>query len=101
MAKRLVVFDLDGTLVDSTQDLASAVNSALREIAPGVPPLPVTLVRSLIGNGARSLIEGSLDLLLGLGGQRRGDADQRRHHPEAPDERCDSRSHVNRLPTGG
>src|SRR5262245_11581220 len=60
MAKRLDVFDLDGTLVDSTEDLASAVNAALREIAPGMSPLPVMLVRSLIGNGARSLIEGSL-----------------------------------------
>lgn len=60
MAKRLIVFDLDGTLLDSTADLAAAVNAALREIAPSAPPLPVPLVRSLIGHGARSLIEGSL-----------------------------------------
>ena len=60
MAKRLVVFDLDGTLVDSTTDLATAVNAALQEIAPGAPALPLLLVRSLIGNGARNLIEGSL-----------------------------------------
>ncbi len=60
MRKRLVVFDLDGTLVDSTADLATAVNAALQEVAPDAPPLPLPVVRSLIGNGARSLIEGGL-----------------------------------------
>jgi phosphoglycolate phosphatase len=60
VVKRLLVFDLDGTLVDSTEDLASAVNATLRELAPSAAPLPVPLVRSLIGNGARSLIERSL-----------------------------------------
>jgi phosphoglycolate phosphatase len=57
---RLVVFDLDGTLVDSSQDLATAMNATLREIAPGKPPLPTEVVRSLIGNGARHLVEQSL-----------------------------------------
>lgn len=56
----LVVFDLDGTLVDSSQDLATAVNAALAAVAPGTPPLPHMLVRSLIGSGARSLVSRSL-----------------------------------------
>ncbi|HET7295405.1 MAG TPA: HAD-IA family hydrolase [Vicinamibacteria bacterium] len=60
MRKRLVVFDLDGTLVDSSRDLATAVNAALQEVAPGAPALSLPLVRSLIGNGARNLIDGSL-----------------------------------------
>jgi phosphoglycolate phosphatase len=60
MAVRLVVFDLDGTLVDSSRDLASAVNAALQQVAPGAPPLPEVLVRSFIGSGARKLIERSL-----------------------------------------
>jgi phosphoglycolate phosphatase len=54
------VFDLDGTLVDSSEDLADAVNAALATLAPGTPPLPIPLVRSLIGSGARSLVARSL-----------------------------------------
>lgn len=57
---RLVVFDLDGTLVDSTADLATAVNLALRHFAPAVPPLPHDVVRSYIGSGASRLLERSL-----------------------------------------
>lgn len=57
---RLLVFDLDGTLVDSTRDLATAVNATLAELRPGTPPLPVPLVRSLVGNGAANLVEASL-----------------------------------------
>jgi len=57
---RLLAFDLDGTLVDSTEDLASAVNAALAEIAPGTPALPVPIVRALVGHGAAQLVERSL-----------------------------------------
>jgi len=57
---RLLVFDLDGTLVDSTQDLASAINATLAELSPGTPALPVSVVRSLIGQGASTLVEQSL-----------------------------------------
>lgn len=60
-AVRLVVFDLDGTLVDSTQDLATAVNAALARVSPGTPPLAMDTVRSYIGNGAGILIARSLD----------------------------------------
>jgi phosphoglycolate phosphatase len=58
--KRLVVFDLDGTLVDSSQDLASALNATLRQLAPGKPPLTLPAVRSMIGHGARQLVEQGL-----------------------------------------
>jgi phosphoglycolate phosphatase len=57
---RLVVFDLDGTLVDSTLDLATAVNAMLAALAPGTPPLPVPVVRSLVGQGAANLVGASL-----------------------------------------
>jgi phosphoglycolate phosphatase len=57
---RLVVFDLDGTLVDSVRDLASAVNAALHQLAPGTPPLPLPRIRGFIGDGARLLVARSL-----------------------------------------
>ncbi len=53
---RLVVFDLDGTLVDSSADIATAVNATLARFAPGAPPLPLDRVRSYIGNGAGQLV---------------------------------------------
>ena len=58
---RLLVFDLDGTLVDSTRDLATATNAALRQVAPDREPLPVETVQAFVGNGARVLIEKTLD----------------------------------------
>ncbi|HBX44155.1 MAG TPA: hypothetical protein DEH27_10495, partial [Deltaproteobacteria bacterium] len=54
---RLVVFDLDGTLVDSKVDLAHSVNHALG--AFGLPPLPNETVYSHVGNGASMLIQRS------------------------------------------
>jgi len=57
---RLVVFDLDGTLIDSSRDLATAVNRALARVAPGTPPLPESAVRTFIGSGARVLLARSL-----------------------------------------
>ena len=59
-AVRLVVFDLDGTLVDSARDLATAVNDALKEVAPGTEPLPLDVVRGFVGNGAATLVERAL-----------------------------------------
>jgi len=57
---RLVVFDLDGTLIDSARDLAAATNAALARFGPGRPPLPEAVVRSFVGEGARLLLERSL-----------------------------------------
>jgi phosphoglycolate phosphatase len=58
---RLMVFDLDGTLVDSSRDLAAATNAALRRVAPDEPAIPVETVRTFVGNGARALIERTLE----------------------------------------
>lgn len=50
-----IVWDLDGTLVDSAPDLASALNSVLD--MRGFMPHPVDAVRSMIGNGLGVLVE--------------------------------------------
>src|SRR6202021_2092751 len=57
---RIIVFDLDGTLVDTAPDLISALNWVLdRE---GLPPVPLQSARAMIGAGARRLIERGLEL---------------------------------------
>src|ERR1700730_2810954 len=57
---RIVVFDLDGTLVDTAPDLINALNFVLdRE---GLPPVPLHSARNMIGAGARRLIERGLEL---------------------------------------
>src|SRR5271157_4910673 len=55
---RLLVFDLDGTLVDSKQDLALSVNAMRAEM--GLPPLPLGLIGSYIGHGVTVLVQRSL-----------------------------------------
>ena len=55
---RLVMFDLDGTLVDSVPDLAAAVDQAL--LALGRAPAGVERVRDWVGNGARVLLRRAL-----------------------------------------
>jgi len=57
---QLVVFDLDGTLVDSSGDLAQAVNATLARLDPRAEPLSLASVRRFVGNGARSLVTRSL-----------------------------------------
>jgi len=52
---RAVVFDLDGTLVDSLADIASAVNSTLATL--GRPTFGLEAVRSMVGRGLRKLLE--------------------------------------------
>ena len=55
---RLVMFDLDGTLVDSVPDLTAAVDSMLASL--GRPPAGIEKVRQWIGNGARVLVRRAL-----------------------------------------
>src|SRR5712671_3440182 len=53
-----VVFDLDGTLVDSAPDLADTLNIIFAR--EGLPPVAYDTARKLVGGGARSMIERSL-----------------------------------------
>jgi phosphoglycolate phosphatase len=56
---RLIVFDLDGTLIDSRQDLADSANALLA--AFDAPPLPDAAVVAMVGEGARTLVSRVLD----------------------------------------
>ncbi|MSO48283.1 MAG: HAD family hydrolase [Acidobacteria bacterium] len=55
----LVVFDLDGTLVDSRQDLADSTNAVLESF--GARPLPLDRVVMMVGEGARVLVQRALE----------------------------------------
>jgi len=66
--RRHLVFDLDGTLVDSAPDLATALNGLLNEM--GRPALAESTVRSMVGDGAGVLVQ------RGLAASGLGDADQ-------------------------
>ncbi len=63
-----LIFDLDGTLVDSAPDLATALNGLLAEF--GRPALAETTVRSMVGDGAGVLVQ------RGLAASGLADADQ-------------------------
>ncbi|RUU52087.1 phosphoglycolate phosphatase, partial [Mesorhizobium sp. M7A.T.Ca.TU.009.01.1.1] len=52
---KAILFDLDGTLVDSAPDIAAAVNELLA--SRGLPPLRLDQVAAMIGGGVRKLIE--------------------------------------------
>jgi len=51
---KLLVFDLDGTLIDSAQDLCNSVNATLEHV--NRPPLSDELIAKYIGNGALMLV---------------------------------------------
>jgi phosphoglycolate phosphatase len=53
-----IVFDLDGTLIDSRADITTAVNRLRLEL--GLPPLSLEAVVRMVGEGARKLIERAL-----------------------------------------
>jgi len=55
---KLVIFDLDGTLIDSRLDLVHSVNAALRHIHR--PELPEDVIASYVGDGALILIQRAL-----------------------------------------
>ena len=58
MKPSLVLFDLDGTLVDTAPDIARALGVALE--GTGVPPLSLDAVKRMVGDGARELIRRAL-----------------------------------------
>lgn len=55
LAGTTIVFDLDGTLVDTAPDLLRALNDTLAEA--GLPLAPPEVVRGFVGHGARAMIE--------------------------------------------
>jgi phosphoglycolate phosphatase len=69
---RLLVFDLDGTLVDSKQDLALSVNAMRKEM--GLPPLPIDLIGSYIGHGVTLLVQRALGTIATSENVERGTA---------------------------
>ncbi|MCD7954330.1 MAG: HAD family hydrolase [Lachnospiraceae bacterium] len=58
MSYRLVIFDMDGTILNTLDDLADSLNFALRKSA--LPERSRDEVRSFVGNGIRKLIERSV-----------------------------------------
>jgi phosphoglycolate phosphatase len=56
----IVVFDLDGTLVDTAPDLINALNFVLSR--EGLPAVPLKSARNMIGAGARKLLERGLEV---------------------------------------
>ncbi|MEZ5844629.1 MAG: HAD-IA family hydrolase [Hyphomicrobiaceae bacterium] len=77
-----VVFDLDGTLVDSIADIAAAMNRAFAE--EGLDGLPVETYRELVGEGATVTLTRGLTLLTGVADADRVEALHERfvHHYE-------------------
>ena len=55
MAIKAVLFDLDGTLLDTLQDIADSMNRALRE--NGLPEHPVDAYRYFVGDGVKTLAQ--------------------------------------------
>jgi phosphoglycolate phosphatase len=58
MVPRLLVFDLDGTLIDSQIDLSNSVNAMLAHL--GKPELPLAVIAGYIGDGASMLVRRAL-----------------------------------------
>ncbi|MBY0421598.1 MAG: HAD-IA family hydrolase [Parvularculaceae bacterium] len=57
-SQTVVIFDLDGTFVDTAADLAAAMNHVL--VAEGFAPIPAKRVRSLVGHGAKAMLKRGL-----------------------------------------
>lgn len=56
--KKLVIFDLDGTLLNTIEDLGAACNYALKE--EGYPEHPMSSYQFMVGNGVRTLMQRAL-----------------------------------------
>lgn len=60
---RAVLFDLDGTLIDSAPDLAGTANDM--RAARGLPPMPYAVLRGMVGAGARGMMGLAFEVLPG------------------------------------
>lgn len=58
MLPRAVIFDLDGTLIDTIDDITAALNTTLA--SESLPPMAADVVRGMVGNGATVLIQEAL-----------------------------------------
>lgn len=77
---KLAVFDLDGTLLNTLDDLASSVNFALREC--GYPERTTNEVKAFIGNGVRMLMHRAVPEGIGYEAYRKCFHKFRRHYLE-------------------
>lgn len=75
MTKQLLIFDFDGTLIDSVPDLADATNAMLTTL--GKETYPIETIRNWIGNGSRMLVERALvgDITVPKGALTQAEAD--------------------------
>lgn len=64
MAGKAILFDLDGTLVDTAPDLADATDAALRSL--NRPPVGLAAVRHMVGDGAAALVRRGLEATGGM-----------------------------------
>jgi phosphoglycolate phosphatase len=55
----IIIFDLDGTLIDSARDLGEAVSELVQGL--GAPPLSVAQVVTMVGDGAPVLVRRALE----------------------------------------
>ncbi|WNL43843.1 HAD-IA family hydrolase [Halomonas sp. PAMB 3264] len=87
-APRAILFDLDGTLVDTAPDLANATN-ALRRFH-GQPPLPFEQIRREVSNGGSALVT----LAIGLTSDAEGHAEARQYLLDAYEQAVATHSQV-------
>ena len=60
MPAQTIVFDLDGTLIDTAPDLVDTLNVVFAR--EGLPPVPYEIARNLIGGGARAMIARGIEV---------------------------------------
>ncbi|WP_432633203.1 HAD family hydrolase [Brachyspira sp.] len=58
-----IIFDLDGTLIDSIPDIHKSINKSLEYI--NLPEIPIDNIRKYVGNGAKALIKRTLNYFVG------------------------------------
>lgn len=60
MAQPVIVFDLDGTLIDTAPDLADTLNAIL--VREGIAPVDYEVVRNTVGQGSKAMLKRALTL---------------------------------------